>query len=73
MVVEEGRVPAVYRCFDCGAFSNGEAASASFVGNCPTCRMGMILVWELNGEPVNRGYWPEETEEGRQVNQRKEP
>lgn len=64
MVVEEGRVPATYRCFDCGAFEQGEAASASFVGSCRACAMGMMLVWEINGKAVNRGYWPEEDEGG---------
>ena len=49
--------PAKYRCFDCGVIRQGHAGSASWVGQCHACPVGMLLVWELDGQPVNRGYF----------------
>jgi len=52
------QVPADYKCFDCGYEIHGsKAGSASFVGQCPECKMGMMLVVTLDGKPVNRGYF----------------
>lgn len=55
--------PATFKCFDCGHEMDGQAGSRSNFLPCPECEKkrlpGIMLVYTLDGEPVNRGYFPE--------------
>lgn len=58
-VINSGNRPsnAEYRCFDCGEKFKGYAESGSWMGSCPSCKMGMLLVITLNNESMNRDYF----------------
>jgi transcription elongation factor Elf1 len=58
--------PATFKCFDCGHEREAQANSRTMFAGCPECDKkgdpGMMLVYTLNGEPVNRGYFPADSE-----------